>query len=397
MANQIYVVETGVIVPDTGDLLTEVQNEYKQAFGQDLVVSPETPQGLLITAETLARDAVVRNNAALANQINPSLAGGVFLDAIWALTGGQRIVATRSTVSAIIAGVPSTVIPAGSIAATDDGDEFETVSTVIIDVTGQVVANFQSVEFGEIGAAAGTLTNIITAVLGWETVNNDDPAILGSQTESDNASRVRRTNTLALQGQSTAEAIISGLYDTEGVRSLSFRENITNSSATIDGVLLVAHSIYACVDGGTDLAVATTLLSKKSAGANWNGGVTVEVTEPFSGQIYDVKFARPTPIPILARVTIRANTAILDPAAAIREAILAFANGDLDGEQGFTVGASVSPFELAGAINRLYPTIYVAKVEVTLASAVSFSTDVLPIAIFQIATILSGSIAIVYI
>lgn len=397
MANQIYVVETGVIVPDTGDLLTEVQNEYKQAFGQDLVVTPETPQGLLITAETLARDAVVRNNAALANQINPNLAGGVFLDAIWALTGGQRIVATRSTVEAIISGVPNTVIPAASRASTIDNAEFETIGVYIIGLDGSVTAQFQSVEFGPISAPVGTLTQIIDSVLGWETVNNDVQATLGSATESDGASRVRRINTLTLQGQSTAEAIISGLYDTEGVKSLSFRENITNASATIDGVLLVAHSIYACVDGGTDLAVATTLLSKKSAGANWNGDVEVEVIEPFSGQIYDVKFDRPNPIPVLARVTIRANTAILDPATAIRSAILAFANGELDGEQGFTVGTSVSPFELAGAINRLYPTIYVAKVEVSLASVVSFSTNVLPMAIFEIATILSGSIAIVYI
>lgn len=94
MANYGYVTSTGVIVPDTSTTLDQVRSEYRAAFGDDLDTSAETPQGVLITAETESRDAVARNNADLANQINPNLAGGVFLDAIWQLTGGQRVRAT---------------------------------------------------------------------------------------------------------------------------------------------------------------------------------------------------------------------------------------------------------------------------------------------------------------
>ena len=38
MANifQQYVTNTGVIVPDTADVKTQVQNEFKEALGQDL-------------------------------------------------------------------------------------------------------------------------------------------------------------------------------------------------------------------------------------------------------------------------------------------------------------------------------------------------------------------------
>src|SRR4051794_38182998 len=85
-----YINATGVILPDTSGLLSDVQDEYKAVFGADLVVTPDTPQGVLVSAETLARTQVVQNNAALANQINPSIAGGVFLDALLALTGMQR-------------------------------------------------------------------------------------------------------------------------------------------------------------------------------------------------------------------------------------------------------------------------------------------------------------------
>ena len=390
-----YIVETGVIVPDTADIQSEIQTEFKNAFGQDLIVSPETPQGVLITGEVLSRDGVIRNNATLANQINPNIAGGVYLDAIWSLTGGQRFVATRSTVNVLLTGVANTIIPAGVRASTSDGDLFESIGTYVIQPNGQVNAEFRSVLFGPIAALANTLTTIVDAILGWETINNPTAATLGRETQSDQSARQLRKNTLALQGQSVAEAITSGLYDVDGVRSLSFRENIQNITQVIDGVTLVPHSIYVCVDGGTDIDVATKILEKKSAGSNYNGTTTIAVIEPFSGQSFNVKFSRPAQVSILTRVTIKANTSILDPQAAVKDAILAFANGQIDGEVGLAVGAPVSPFELGGAINRIYPSILVLKVEVSYASTVSYTTDILPISISEIASITNGSINVI--
>lgn len=390
-----YIVETGVIVPDTADIQSEIQTEFKNAFGQDLIVSPETPQGVLITGEVLSRDGVIRNNATLANQINPNIAGGVYLDAIWSLTGGQRFVATRSTVNVLLTGVANTIIPAGVRASTSDGDLFESIGAYVIQPNGQVNAEFRSVLFGPIAALANTLTTIVDAILGWETINNPTAATLGRETQSDQSARQLRKNTLALQGQSVAEAITSGLYDVDGVRSLSFRENIQNITQVIDGVTLVPHSIYVCVDGGTDIDVATKILEKKSAGSNYNGTTTIAVIEPFSGQSFNVKFSRPAQVSILTRVTIKANTSILDPQAAVKDAILAFANGQIDGEVGLAVGAPVSPFELGGAINRIYPSILVLKVEVSYASTVSYTTDILPISISEIASITNGSINVI--
>jgi len=396
MADYAYIEETGVIVPDTADLRTEVENEYRAVFGSDLVVTPNTPQGVLITAETAARANAVANNAALANQINPNLAGGVFLDAIWALTDGQRLAATRSYISAVaVAGVAGTLIPAGSRAAKSDGIEFETVGDVILDAGGGAVVDFVAVEFGPIACNPAALNTVVSGVLGWESVTNANAAVIGRNVESDGAARIRRRQTLALQGSGGPEAIISGLMDTEGVRSLSFRENTSASPATIDGILMDAHSIYACVDGGTNLAVATTLLERKSMGAGYNGGTTVNVTEPLSGQVYPVKFDRPTPVAILAKATVRVAGATGDPETLVRSAILAFARGELDGEAGFTVGAAVSPFELAGAVNVLSPGLYVQKMEITLQSVVDYQVVEIPMALNQIATIAEGGITVI--
>ncbi len=391
----VYITNTGVIVPDTAVLQTTVQNEYKAVFGTDLVVDPSTPQGVLITAETLARDVVVRNNAALANQINPNIAGGVFLDAICALTALQRDAATKSFVVAQLTGVNGTSIPEGSQAKTVNGDLFASTETGVI-VDGSVEIPFQSVEFGAIAAPENTLTQIISDVLGWETINNSQSAVLGTGTQSDQSLRALRKNTLALQGVALPEAIISALYNVPEVRSLSFRENITNSTATIDGVSMVAHSIYACVDGGTDSDVAAALLANKSLGANWNGAEDVTVVDAASGQSYVVKFARPTPVNIKVRAYVRSASALVNPITATKNAIMDYANGLLEGEPGFTVGSSVSTFELAGAVNRESPGVYVQKIETTVISSDGdmWSTVEIPIGIDEIAALLVSNITV---
>lgn len=397
MANEyVYVPETGVILPDTSELRATVEDEYRAVFGEDLVATPNTPQGVLITAEVIARSNTLANNAALANQINPNLAGGVFLDAIWALTGGGRLAATKSTIAGVIlAGVAGTLVPVGTVAAKVDGVAFLSASDVTLDVLGLATVDFIAEDFGPIACNPGALSVVVSGVLGWESVTNPNAAVLGTNEESDGASRIRRRNTLALQGSGGPEAIISALYDTEGVRSLSFRENVEDSTETIDGILMVPHSIYACVDGGTDEDVAATLIDTKSMGANYNGGTSVDVTDPSSGQVYTVLFDRPTPVPMLARATVRVLGATGDPTALTTDAILAFAAGLIEGEAGFTVGASVSPFELAGAVNIQAPGIYVQKMEICTVASGTFDVLEVPIALDEIATIVEGAITVI--
>jgi hypothetical protein len=396
VASYDYIIPSGVIVPDTQDLLTEVQDEYKAAFGADLMVTPNTPQGILITAEVLARARVLQNNAELANQFNPNLAGGVFLDAIAALTGSARIPAVYSTVSADLAGVPGTVIAAGKQAKeTVHGELFELVDAVTLNGGGTGTGTFRAVNPGAITALADTLTQIVDGVIGWETVTNPDAATVGSATQSDAGFRNLRRVTLASQGTSLAEAIISELYNTDGVKSLAFRENVASTTEVIDGVTMAPHSIYACVDGGTDADVAAALVAKKSAGAAYNGDTTVSVTIPFSGQVMDVKFDRPDEVVVLVRVTIAYNAAVADIEGAVTQAILDYANGDLSDEGGLTVGTPVSPFELSGAINREYPTLFVKNVELSLDFPVSYSNNPIPIEIFEKALITSSTIEVV--
>lgn len=390
-----YIDSTGVIVADTADTLTTVQNEFKAAFGSDLIVTADTPQGVLITAEALARDAVIRNNADVANQINPNLAGGIFLDAICALTGVERIAATRSSVTAQLTGVAATLIPAGSQAQTAAGDIFFSASDVTLDVNGEGSVTFYSQSYGPIACGVSELTQIVTGVLGWETITNWDAAVLGANLQSDVSLRAYRRNTLAQQGVSISEAITSALNAVDGVKSLSFRENTANTTATIDGISMVAKSVYACVDGGTDAAVAAALLANKTCGAAWNGSTTVSVVDEFSGQTYSVSFARPTEIDISVKVTIRSGTSLTDPETAVKNSIVAYANGEMGDESGFTVGNNVSPFELAGAVNQQNPSIFVKLVEISADGGGTWQSTEYAIALDEVARTNVGLISVV--
>ena len=382
-----YVTAQGLIVPDTSSTLTTVQGFWTTAFGANLVVAPSTPQGVIISTEVTSLNATINNNAVVSNQINPNYAGGVFLDAILALTGTQRVSQTQTTVAGVtVTGVSGTTIPQGSQAQTAAGDLFATTSTVVIPSGGSTTVNFASVAYGVIPCAISALDTIVTGVLGWETVNNTVAGVTGMTTQSDQQARAFRNNTLAFQGISLAEAITSALYATTGVTSLFFQENTAATTATLNGITMVAHSIYACVEGGTNNAVAAALLENKSSGCAWNGGTTVGVIEPASLQTYEVLFDRPTQVGILVEATVHNISA-----AQVQNAVLAYAAGTVtdpagnaSGLGGFVVGGAVSPFEIAAAISIQNPQGYVSLCEVAISPSGTLSTTPVPISVNQI-------------
>ena len=370
-----YINSTGVITTDTSTILTSVQDEYLSLFGTNLNVDPDTPQGILITAETASRTAVADNNAAIANQINPNLAGGVFLDALLALTGSYRSAGAPSLVLATISGVEGTVIPAGSQASeTVNNAIFATTIAVIIPVGGTLTnVEFQSIVDGPITCGAGTLTQIVNGVLGWETVTNPAAAIPGTLQQSDVAARLTRTNTLAAQGTGLAEAITSALYLTQGVTSLTFRENVESTTQVIDGVTMVPHSLYTCVAGtASSLDIATTLTNTKSGGCSYNNGLGIQIQQPvtnqYSGQIITVLFDKPSMVNIVMTITVSELSSVQDLQTAVANAVVAYANGEVEYMNGFVVGAAVSPFQIAAAITQQIAGIFVQDVQIAISS-----------------------------
>lgn len=370
---------SGIVVADTDSVYQEVEQEYKKAFGNDLVTTADSPAGVLITAETIARTNTAQSMAEVANQINPDIASGVFLDAIWSLTGGARTKATSTSVEATLTGVAGTVIPAGSQAKTNDENIFSLVSDTLIPVSGSTTATFLSVEKGAIPCTAGALNTIVSQVLGWETINNTDAGTLGLETQSDIKAREQRKLELAIIGRSTVEAICSALYSLVDVKSLSFRENTASSTQTIDGIQMIAHSIYVCVDGGTDEEIAKALLDNKTLGAGYNGSQEVSIIEPISGQKYTVKFDRPTIVQIQVKISVKVISYTGSAQDFVKNAILAYANNPIKTE-GFTVGNDVSPVEIASSV-AVNTGFFVSDIQIKKQSDEGYARTTIPIAL----------------
>jgi hypothetical protein len=361
-----YITQTGVVSPDTSDVLTDVQGEWTAAFGDDLDVSvgdSQTPQGMMIAAEVTARTGVVQANAKIANQINPNLAGGLFLDALCALMGLTRAAATSTQVTNVtLTGVINTNIPAGTRATLgQNGPVFVLQTGVVLanDGSGGGIARgvFVAQVPGPTAVAEGALNWPLDSILGWETIVNDNTAVttMGTNQQSDASLRALRNNTLALQGISTREAQISNLFALPNVTSVSFRENITSATAVIDGITLKAHSIWACVDGGDSLAIATSLLDNKTDGADWNGAVPIGVVDPSSGQTYTVLFDRPTYVFIYGAMTIQQGTFTGNLQQVAAQAVADYFAGNIDGFVGLGNGDTVSPFQISAAVSAACP------------------------------------------
>lgn len=368
-----YITGQGVIVPDTSVVLADVQNEFREIFGDDLDVTPTTPQGRLIELFQRNRTFCIQICALVSNMLNLNRASGFVLDDLGSLFLIERQAATNTTTTVILSGVAGTIVPAGTRLQTTAGDIFTNAQSYTIGSDGSVVAQYSSVETGEIPCVAGTLTIILDAVNGLETANNPSTPVLGKDLESDMDYRNRIKNSLNINSIAILSAIKSNLDAVSGVVGSYCYDNYTNGVETVDGVKVPAHSILACVEGGSNIDVARVLYEKKTIGTGYIKAednqdydvVTQAVIDESYGTTYNVCFIRPVQSSIDVSVTVsRQGYSGSDIEQAVKNAVMQWYNGEIDGVDGIKIGKSVSPFEISAAISDVIPDIFISNVGV---------------------------------
>lgn len=399
-----YIVETGVIVPDTSTLKSDVQAEYVAQFGPTMLLEDDTPQGRLIDIETTARSGVVGITAESANMINPQVSVGTFLKAIC----GLHDVWASSETFTVIAGVSmtgsfNTTVPSGSRIVDTDGNYYRLVSDTAIGPAISAVGTFQAIDAGPLSPTLSSLT-IVDGTFGWTGINATSAVVtVGSFEETDAQLRVKRTALLSRLGKGQTAAIASNVAAVDGVRALQNRDNPASTAQTIDGVAMPASSTWICVQGGVNADIGQALLASKQTGSPYTGGssngtiVSQLLVDPISGQTYPVIFTRPITKRSVVRVTVASGSSI-DPSTAVPNAVMIYANGQLDAEPGYVVGAHISPFEISAAINVQLPSLFIRKVEVAFYDGVTppvYSTNELVIALWEQATLVISDIAVV--
>lgn len=346
----------GFIAESVEEVRKNVQQVWIDAFKSpdlpELNTAAETPQGQLIDAQTAAIMNKDNEFLFLANQFNPATATGIFQDALAQLYFLSRQPATATTVVCECSGLRGTLIPAGSIVKSDNNYRFVSLEDAVISDTGSVAVTFILTETGIIPVGAGTVTNIVTQIAGWDTVNNLSAGITGRNAESRSEfyARIKRSATINSQG--SINAIEAALANITGVTAVIILENDTDTTVIKSGVTIQPHSICISIFGGDNDKIAETIYKKKDMGCGTVGNTPLSYINS-KGTLYNYNILRAAPAPVGIYITIY-NTNNLPPniTQSIKQAVFNSFHG-LDGSVPVKMGEILYATRFTSVITAL--------------------------------------------
>ena len=305
----IFNEKTGFSVQEPQEVREEIAQSWINAFKSDdtpdINTAPETPQGQIIDAETLAITQKDAELAFLANMFNPKTARGIWQDALAEIYFIKRKKAVNSRCYCVLTGLNGTLIEKGSkIQSSADNTYWNLLEDVTINGNSSVTALFECESEGAVIASPNTLNKIITTVAGWDTVNNIQSATVGTLEESQQAFEKRRYDSVALNSVGTTASVFSRVNQIDDVVGCYVVDNKTNVNKIIDDYLLKPHSIYVAVIGGSNQDIAEAIYRSLSAGCDYNGNTQITVVDPHTHAKEKVTFMRPTQQNVYIKVNV---------------------------------------------------------------------------------------------
>lgn len=384
------------VLPTEQAILAGVQTDIDVAFGGGVNPALQTPQGQLAQSETAIIGDKNAQIAYIANQVNPSMASGIWQDAIGEIYFITRIPGAGTVVNATCNGAVGTVIPAGSVAQDTNGYLYSLTSTVTIPSSGNVTGQFQNQTQGAIACPIGALSIIYTAVAGWNTVSNPTAGALGNDVESRAAFEARRSASVAGNSVNSLQSIYAAVAEVPNVLGVMVVDNPANTTVNYGPTSypLVAHSICVSVAGGTSSDIAAAIWSKKPPGCNYNGNTSATVYDTnYSTPIpYTVTYLTPSSVPIYFSVQLKNNTFLpSNIVQLVQNAVLASFNGE-DGSPAVTVGSTSYSGRYYANINAINPNVNV--IEVYLGTSASPTTLSIAMGIDQLPTLSASNILV---
>ena len=346
----------GLKYPDTEEIKQSVIDRYAQAL-PNAVLDDATPLGMLINADTALMQEFIEAYAYMLNQYNVKYAKGIFLDAMYQNLGILRITDSYSYATVTFYGTPNQRIPIGTIVANGDNNEFITQEEAIITSSGAVNVSVRAVDIGAIPVGVNTITKLNSAVPNITKVDNITAGVVGSLQETDANFRVRARGLTGLGSNGGIVSIRSAVNAVQGVINSVVIENTTNAELDYRGVTLLPHSLYACVQGGSNKDIAEALFRTKSAGCQYTGDINVSIKD---GQIqYTVKINRPIITETYVKVTVDADYSEQYRTTDIRDIIIAY-------YQTLAIGSDLNGVDMIGYIYEQLEGIKLKNLEVSL-------------------------------
>ncbi|MET3627113.1 MULTISPECIES: baseplate J/gp47 family protein [Burkholderia] len=313
----------GITAPTYADVLAFLQDQYRSIYGADTYLEPDSQDGQLLGVFAKAISDVNSVSIAIYRSFSPATAQGDALSSNVKINGIARKIASYSSADLVLIGQAGKTITNGAAKDTN-GVQWLLPATVTIPPSGTITVTATCASIGDVSARAGTINQIATPALGWQSVTNPADAAEGAPVEKDPVLRQRQTVSTALPSLTVLDGIIGAVANVPGVTRYVAYENDTSST---DANGIPSHSISLVVEGGDATAIANAIAAKKTPGAGTFGTTSIVVADIY-GRPITISFFRPTGAPIGATVTIKALGGYTTQAGQqIQQAVSDYING----------------------------------------------------------------------
>jgi len=341
----LEITEAGISGPSYPEILEALQNEFYAIYGSDANLGADTQDGQFIAVFAQSIYAAQQSAIAVYNAFSPLTAQGVGLSSIVKLNGLTRQIPTNSQCIVTLIGHAGATIADGLVGDNLNlNTQWALPASVTIPDSGTIQVTATCTTEGATAAAAGSLTEILTPTLGWQTVTNASAATEGNPVESDATLRLRQTASTSLPALSVIDSIYAAVASISGVSRLKIYEN-DGDAVDADGI--TAHSIAVVVEGGDAQEIADTIALKKTPGTGTDGDVEEQVIDE-RGVPSTIRFYDLDPVPLEMEITIQALTGYTSAiGVALQANVVDFVNALEIGEDSY-LSRLFSPANLGG-------------------------------------------------
>lgn len=392
---------SGFTSPDETDVLAGTLADIDGAFGGGLNQALTTPQGQLATSWAATISDVYDQWCLLIQSIDPLYASGRMQDAIARIYFLERLPAQPTTVTATCTGLAGVVIPQGVLAKDASGHVYSCTDGGTIGSGGSVALDFANITDGPIPCPTSALNSIYRTVPGWDAVTNAADGVLGRNVESRAEFERRRFDSVQINSTGNVGAVLAAVLAVEDVLDAFVTENDTGASTgPFDGVTLLAHSIYVCVAGGDNEAIARAIWSRKSGGCGMTGGTAVtfeDLTDPHGAPFpsYTVKFQTAVAMDFAIQVTLADLDIVPADALDLIQPVILAAFAGSDGGQRARINSLVLASRFYGPVQALGPWAQIINIQVAEAGGSPSFADSVQVGIAHVPALAAEDITLV--
>ena len=341
-----------IAAPSPDYYKSQIQNVFKEAFGEDFDTSDSLPQGVLIQRLAELFYAMDMDGVEAFSRLNLNTMGGLFLDVVGNLRGIQRVLGQpQSGIVTVTCNsstfTPFTMAEGTVLTVTQTGEKFVTTALHTFSADTDTL----EVAYSENGNSSAIVGNTMS-VEGFPLINNIEIVSLfdGTENESDISyrSRLQREYPAAV---GTIEWVNNLLRALPSVKSVGCSYNDTAVATDIpayctEWMVAPSSAVTPEAEGVFKADVAKVIIDNKVPGSPTYGNTTVTTQDVF-GSTKTVMFTIATEVPIQIKISVTTPeaTGVFDLAGTdeIKVTVADYVNG-LDIGKDVSFSRCIAPF-----------------------------------------------------